>query len=62
MAQGSAEDGLAGTVAAASYVGDAVEYQIDLGGRFVRAKAPPFDVLPIHAAAEPALGRSRAAA
>jgi iron(III) transport system ATP-binding protein len=38
-------DGLAGKVAAASFVGDAVEYQIDLGGRTVRAKGQPFVVL-----------------
>ena len=38
-------DGLSGKVAAASFVGDAVEYQIDLGGRMVRAKGQPFVVL-----------------
>src|SRR6266536_5953791 len=41
----AAEDGLGGKVAAASFVGDAVEYQIDLGGRMVRAKGQPFVVL-----------------
>jgi ABC-type Fe3+/spermidine/putrescine transport system ATPase subunit len=41
----AAGDGLAGKVAAASFVGDAVEYQIDLGGRTVRAKGQPFVVL-----------------
>jgi ABC-type Fe3+/spermidine/putrescine transport system ATPase subunit len=40
------EEGLQGRVAAASFVGDAVEYQIDLGGRVVRAKSQPFEVLP----------------
>jgi iron(III) transport system ATP-binding protein len=40
-----AEDGLAGKIAAASFTGDAVEYQIDLGGRTVRAKGQPFTVL-----------------
>ena len=39
------DDGLPGKVAAASFVGDAVEYQIDLGGRTVRAKGQPFSVL-----------------
>jgi iron(III) transport system ATP-binding protein len=39
------EDGLRGKIAAASFVGDAVEYQIDLGGRLVRAKGQPFVVL-----------------
>ena len=43
-ADGSA-DGLRGQVAAVSYVGDAVEYQIDLGERMVRAKAQPFETL-----------------
>jgi iron(III) transport system ATP-binding protein len=38
-------DGLPGKVAAASFVGDAVEYQIDLGGQMVRAKGAPFKVL-----------------
>jgi len=41
----AAEGGLGGKVAAASFVGDAVEYQIDLGGRMVRAKGQPFVVL-----------------
>jgi iron(III) transport system ATP-binding protein len=41
----SGQDGLAGKVAATSFVGDAVEYQIDLGGRIVRAKGQPFLVL-----------------
>ena len=39
-------DGLRGKVAAASFVGDAVEYQIDLGGQLVRAKTQPFATLP----------------
>jgi iron(III) transport system ATP-binding protein len=39
------QDGLSGKVATASFVGDAVEYQIDLGGRLVRAKGQPFVVL-----------------
>ena len=39
------EDGLRGKIASASFVGDAVEYQIDLGGRTVRAKGQPFVVL-----------------
>jgi iron(III) transport system ATP-binding protein len=39
------EDGLHGKIAAASFVGDAVEYQIELGGRTVRAKGQPFVVL-----------------
>ena len=34
------DDGLRGKIAAASFVGDAVEYLIDLGGRTVRAKGP----------------------
>ena len=41
----NAEDGLRGKIASASFVGDAVEYQIDLGGRTVRAKGQPFVVL-----------------
>jgi iron(III) transport system ATP-binding protein len=45
LSHGEAEDGLSGKIAAASYVGDAVEYQIDLGGRLVRAKGQPFDIL-----------------
>jgi iron(III) transport system ATP-binding protein len=39
------QDGLNGKVAAASFVGDAIEYQIDLGGRTVRAKGQPFSML-----------------
>jgi iron(III) transport system ATP-binding protein len=39
------EAGLPGKVAAMSFVGDAVEYQIELGGRIVRAKGQPFLVL-----------------
>jgi iron(III) transport system ATP-binding protein len=39
------DDGLHGKVALASYVGDAVEYQIDLGGRMVRARGLPFDIV-----------------
>src|SRR5579859_267970 len=39
------EDGLSGRVTSASFTGDAVEYQIDLGGRMVRAKGQPFFVL-----------------
>jgi iron(III) transport system ATP-binding protein len=46
LALGDAADGLAGTVAAASFIGDAVEYQIDLGGRMVRAKGQPFEAIP----------------
>jgi iron(III) transport system ATP-binding protein len=38
-------DGLSGKILAASFVGDAVEYQIDLGERTVRAKGQPFVVL-----------------
>jgi iron(III) transport system ATP-binding protein len=38
-------DGLRGKIEAASFVGDAVEYQIDLGNRSVRAKGQPFVVL-----------------
>jgi iron(III) transport system ATP-binding protein len=46
LSEGTAvEDGLQGKVAAASFVGDAVEYLIDLGGRTVRAKGQPFVVL-----------------
>jgi ABC-type Fe3+/spermidine/putrescine transport system ATPase subunit len=44
LAEGHGE-GLAGKILAASFVGDAVEYQIDLGGRIVRAKGAPFVVL-----------------
>jgi iron(III) transport system ATP-binding protein len=43
--RGQPDDGLSGKVAAASFVGDAIEYQIDLGGRMVRAKGQPFVVL-----------------
>jgi iron(III) transport system ATP-binding protein len=39
------EDGLSGKVLAASFVGDAVEYQIDLGGKMLRAKGQPFAIL-----------------
>jgi iron(III) transport system ATP-binding protein len=39
------DDGLHGKVASATFVGDAIEYQIDLGGRVVRAKGQPFDTL-----------------
>ena len=46
LSEGQAtQDGLSGKVATASFVGDAVEYQIDLGGRMVRAKGQPFSVL-----------------
>ncbi len=48
LSEGRAGDGegLAGTIAAASFVGDAVEYQIDLGGgQLIRAKGQPFVVL-----------------
>jgi iron(III) transport system ATP-binding protein len=41
----SGVDGLSGKIVAMSFVGDAVEYQIDLGGQMLRAKAQPFDVL-----------------
>jgi iron(III) transport system ATP-binding protein len=44
-ARDKSQDGLSGKVAAASFTGDAVEYQIDLGGRLVRAKGQPFVVL-----------------
>jgi iron(III) transport system ATP-binding protein len=37
--------GLAGKVASASFVGDAIEYHIDLGERTIRAKGQPFVVL-----------------
>jgi iron(III) transport system ATP-binding protein len=37
--------GLAGKIAAVSFVGDAVEYRIDLGDHMLRARAQPFDVL-----------------
>src|SRR5579859_2645422 len=42
---GAAPDGLRGKVAAASFVGDAVDYQIDLGGRTIRARGQPFSML-----------------
>jgi iron(III) transport system ATP-binding protein len=42
---GTTSDGLRGKVALASFVGDAVEYQIDLGGRMVRAKGLPFEMV-----------------
>jgi iron(III) transport system ATP-binding protein len=46
LAEARAGDaGLPGKVAAMSFVGDAVEYQIELGGRIVRAKGQPFLVL-----------------
>jgi iron(III) transport system ATP-binding protein len=41
----AAPDGLRGKVSIASFVGDAVEYQIDLGGRMLRAKGLPFDLV-----------------
>jgi iron(III) transport system ATP-binding protein len=44
-ARDKSQDGLSGKIAAASFTGDAVEYQIDLGGRLVRAKGQPFVVL-----------------
>jgi iron(III) transport system ATP-binding protein len=37
--------GLEGTIAATSFAGDAVEYQIELGDRRILAKAQPFEVL-----------------
>ena len=45
LSTSNGEEGLHGKVAAASFVGDAVEYQIDLGGRLVRAKGQPFDAV-----------------
>jgi iron(III) transport system ATP-binding protein len=39
------DEGLLGKVAAASFIGDAIEYQVDLGGQMVRAKGQPFDAL-----------------
>jgi iron(III) transport system ATP-binding protein len=39
------DDGLPGKILSASFVGDAVEYHIDLGERTVRAKGQPFVVL-----------------
>jgi iron(III) transport system ATP-binding protein len=41
-----AGEGLRGKVAVASFVGDAVEYQVDIGGgRLVRAKGLPFEMV-----------------
>jgi iron(III) transport system ATP-binding protein len=37
-----AGDGLAGTVVASSFIGEAVEYQVDLGGTVVRVKGEPY--------------------
>jgi iron(III) transport system ATP-binding protein len=45
LAAQAGADGLSGKILAMSFVGDAVEYHIDLGGQTVRAKAQPFDVL-----------------
>jgi iron(III) transport system ATP-binding protein len=45
LSTSNGDDGLHGKVANASFVGDAVEYQIDLGGRVVRAKGEPFEIL-----------------
>jgi iron(III) transport system ATP-binding protein len=43
---GSAKDeGLHGRIAATSFVGDSVEYQIELGSKLIRAKGQPFHVL-----------------
>jgi iron(III) transport system ATP-binding protein len=42
---GTGPDGVRGKVTLASFVGDAVEYQIDLGGRAVRAKGLPFEMV-----------------
>jgi iron(III) transport system ATP-binding protein len=39
------EDGLHGKVVNAHFVGDAVDYQIDVGGQMVRAKGQPFAIL-----------------
>ncbi|HEY3059211.1 MAG TPA: ABC transporter ATP-binding protein [Chloroflexota bacterium] len=36
---------LEGTIASASFSGDAVEYQVDLGQRLVRVKGQPFSIL-----------------
>ncbi|HEX8968661.1 MAG TPA: ABC transporter ATP-binding protein [Chloroflexota bacterium] len=38
-------DGLAGKVETATFVGDAVEYLVDLGGQTIRARAQAFDIL-----------------
>jgi iron(III) transport system ATP-binding protein len=45
LSNGSGEDGLRGKVATVNFVGDAVDYLIDLGGRTIRAKGQPFVVL-----------------
>jgi iron(III) transport system ATP-binding protein len=45
LADRPAADGLPGKIAHASYVGDSIEYEIDLGDRLVRAKGQPFDLL-----------------
>jgi len=37
-------DGLHGNIAAMSFVGDSVEYQIDLGSQLIRAKGQPFQI------------------
>jgi iron(III) transport system ATP-binding protein len=37
-------DGLIGTIAAATFVGEAVEYLVDLGGQTVRVKTTPFNL------------------
>jgi iron(III) transport system ATP-binding protein len=42
---GTAPDGLRGKVTMASFVGDAVEYRIDVGGRVLRAKGLPFEMV-----------------
>jgi iron(III) transport system ATP-binding protein len=42
---GAESDGLSGKIASTSFIGDAIEYQVDLGGRTVRAKGQPFVVL-----------------
>jgi ABC-type Fe3+/spermidine/putrescine transport system ATPase subunit len=39
-----ADGSLCGTVSAATFVGEAVEYLVDLGGQTVRVKAPPFRI------------------
>jgi iron(III) transport system ATP-binding protein len=38
-------EGLHGKIASATFVGDAIEYQVELGGRLVRARGQPFDAL-----------------
>jgi iron(III) transport system ATP-binding protein len=46
LSEGAAgDDGLPGKILATSFVGDAVEYQIDLGEQTIRAKGQPFVVL-----------------